>query len=103
VVLGHVVLERAEDDVLLAVDLATGQDDLVVAGDEQALGHQEGIGENLQLFLDEKLRHHEGGSAAVDDDGFAVIAHRGCITGNGALGGSILLRVVLKGLARQRV
>ncbi|VXA97853.1 hypothetical protein MASSI9I_10178 [Massilia sp. 9I] len=102
VVLGDVVVEGREDNVLLAVDAAARHDDLVLARYQQALGHQEGVGEDLQVLIGEELGHHEGGRAAVDDDRFAVGAHAGGMAGDGALARRIALNVVLEGFAGER-
>ena len=101
VVLGNVVLERAQDDVLLAVDGAARQNDFILARYQQPLGHQKGIGENLQVGVDQELGHHESCRAAVDDDRFAIDAHAAGAAGDGALALGETLDVVLKGFAGQ--
>jgi hypothetical protein len=74
-VLADVVINGAEDDVLFAVDRAARQDDFILAGHQEALGHHEGIGEDFQALVGQKFHHAVGSGAAIDDDGFAVRAH----------------------------
>ncbi|MNS86366.1 hypothetical protein D3C72_1202680 [compost metagenome] len=100
--LADVVVEGTQDDVLLAIHLAAGQDDFILAGHQQALGHQEGIGEDFQPLVDQELDHAVGGGAAIDDDGVAIGAQAAGVAGDGALLCGAAVQVVLKGFARQR-
>ena len=70
----HVVLEGAEDDVLLAIDGAAGHGDGVLGIAQQVLGDGERIGEDLHAAAGEMVDHLKGGGAAVDDDRLAVLA-----------------------------
>ena len=56
---GHVIIEGAEDDVLLAVDRAAREHHGVLRVLEQMLGDRKGIGEHLHAAIGEKMHHLE--------------------------------------------
>jgi hypothetical protein len=84
-VLDGVVVEGRQDDALLAIDLAAGQGDAVLAPMDQRLGDREGIGQDVQATVPQEIHHGEGRAAAVDDDRLAVGHQPGGHRRDGAL------------------
>ena len=100
-VLADVVVEGTQNDVLFAVHLAAGQDDFVLAAAQQLLGHEKGIGEDFQAFVDEKFHHAVGGGAAIDDDGVAIAAQAAGMPRDCAFLCGAAVDIVMEGVARQ--
>ena len=86
----HVILERRENDALVAIDRAARQHHLVLGMLHQMLGDREGIGQHLQPAGRQKMHHLEGGGAAIDDDRIAFCAQRDGLAGDGAFLGDVL-------------
>jgi hypothetical protein len=59
-------------------------------------------GQDLEALVGQEFRHHEGGRAAVDDDGLALHAHRHRLARDGALARYVAADVVLEGFAGMR-
>ena len=86
----HVVLERRENDALVAVDRAARQHHLVLRMLDEMLGDREGIREHLQPAGRQVMHHLKGRCAAVDDDRIALGAQGDGLPGDGAFLGDVL-------------